>query len=299
MSKLVEGEVAPRSGAPDGAPSLAVQFFLIPLAVVAVLVSLYAGFRMLVADQRTAQDYLNELRTGGRQRQWPAAYELSRLLADQEVEQREPELGGALVRAFQESAGGDPRVRRYLAMAIGQLQVPPAETIPVLLGATGDADSETVINVIWALGSLEARSAVAPLQQLYGSADAGIRKMVVYTLGALPDDGQLRTLRTALNDTAVDVQWNAAVALARHGDPGGVDVLRRMLDREYVERAVSRTPRRDVEPDPVADVMISGIRAASALRAAILREPVLELSREDHSLRVRQAAIEALKEIGT
>ena len=63
-----------------------------------------------------------------------------------------------------------------------------------------------------------------------------MRKVVVYALGMLPGDAQHDTLRTALNDPAPDVQWNAAVALAEDGIGDGVPVLRRMLDRAYVRK---------------------------------------------------------------
>ena len=59
------------------------------------------------------------------------------------------------------------------------------------------------------------------LAPLYDSEDAGIRKMVVYALGALPGEAQLPTLPTALKDEAADVRWNAAVALARHDSARG------------------------------------------------------------------------------
>ena len=48
MDKLVERESATRNRL-AAAPALAVQFFLIPLAVVGVTVTIYAGFRSLVA----------------------------------------------------------------------------------------------------------------------------------------------------------------------------------------------------------------------------------------------------------
>ena len=82
--------------------------------------------------------------------------------------------------------------------------------------------------------------------------------MVVYALGALPGESQNETLRTALQDTMADVRWNAAVALARHGNLEGVGVLAQMLDRESVERLVKRDVRADDDQDPIADVMISG-----------------------------------------
>jgi len=122
--------------------------------------------------------------------------------------------------------------------------------------------------------------------------------MVVYALGALPGDQQLPTLRTALQDSAPDVRWNAAVALARHGSDEGVPVLRQMLDRRYVEQTVRREVRQDDDQDPVAEVMISGLRAAATLKAPALREPIQNLSREDRSMKVRQAALEALKVMG-
>ena len=55
----------------------------------------------------------------------------------------------------------------------------------------------------------------------------------------------------------------------------------------------------DNDVDMAADVIISGIQAVMALRDTSLRESVQVLSQSDDSLRVRQAALEALKHIGT
>jgi HEAT repeat protein len=298
MDKLIERENAPRNSLAT-APALAVQFFLIPLVVVAITGSVYIGFRSLLADDRNAQDYLAEIRNGGSSRRWPAAYELSRLMSDPKV-RADKSLAPALVKAFQESAG-DQQVRRYLALAMGRLDPPlPPDAVADLTHALDDPDSETRISVIWALGSSGDEAVVSKLVPLYTAqdADAGIRKMVVYALGALPGDAQVTTLRTALQDAVADVRWNAAVALARHGSHEGVVVLKQMLDRQYVEQTVKRDVRVDVDQDPVADVMISGLRAAAALKDETLRNAVTNLSQQDKSLKVRQAAIEALKVMG-
>lgn len=119
MDKLVEREPAPRNPL-VAAPALAVQFFLIPLAVVAAAILVYVGFRALVTDDRSPEDYLAEVQNGGSSRRWPAVYELSRLMADPKV-RGDRALGPALVRAFEASKDDDPRVRRYLALAIGRL----------------------------------------------------------------------------------------------------------------------------------------------------------------------------------
>ena len=298
MEKLSERETATRSPL-VAAPALAVQFFLIPLAVVAVTVSVYVGFRSLLADARTPEDYLAEVQRGGSDRRWPAAYELSRLMADPKV-RADRTLAPSLVKAF-ENSKNDQQVRRYLALAIGRLDPPlPPAAVAELTQALDDPDSETRISVIWALGSSGDQAVVPRLVPLYTAqnSDAGIRKIVIYALGALPGDTQIDTLRTALEDPTADVRWNAAVALARHGNGDGVGVLKQMLDRTYVEQAVKRDVRQDDDQDPVADVMISGLRAAATLKDASLRPSVTTLSQNDRSIKVREAALEALKVMG-
>src|SRR6187549_542249 len=139
MEKLVERESATRAPL-VAAPALAVQFFLIPLAVVGITVLVYLGFRSLLTDNRKADDYLVQIRTGGDDRRWPAAYELSRLMADPEV-RANPQLAPALVEAFNRAREDDPRVRRYLALAIGRLDPPlPQEAIAALTAALGEPD---------------------------------------------------------------------------------------------------------------------------------------------------------------
>jgi HEAT repeat protein len=297
MDKLVERENATRN--PLGAaPALAVQFFLIPLVVVGVTVLIYTGFRSLLADGRTATDYLAEVQHGGSSRRWPAAYELSRLMNDPAV-RADRALGPALVDAFERAKDDDPRVRRYLALAIGRMDPPlPPEGIAVLTRALEDENTESRISAIWALGSSGDAAVVPRIEGLYKSEDAGIRKMVVYALGALPGQSQVAVLRSALTDEVVDVRWNAAIALARHNQRDGVPVLGQMLDRQYVAQAVTRGGSAESGDDPVSDVMISGLRALAALKDGSLRASVEGLSQNDSSLKVRQAALEALKVLG-
>lgn len=294
MAKLVEREPSPRVSPLTAAPALAVQFFLIPLAVVGMVVLVYGGFRMLLSTERTPQELLSDVRVGGRERRWPAAYELSRLLSDPETETQFPGLGTDLVQAFSDSDGDDPRVRRYLALALGRLNNPPTTAVVALLASLEDPDTETRISVIWALASLGDEATVNDIARMYRSDDSGVRKMAVYALGILSPDGRDATLRTALEDPVADVQWNAAVALARHGSGDGMVIIRRMLDRSYVERMVTRTPTSEANIDPVSEVIVSGLQAAASLGASELRSSIEALSESDANLRVREVALKAL-----
>jgi len=299
MDKLDERQEGPRKPL-AAAPALAIQFFLIPLAVVAVTGGIYVGFRALLSDNRSAQDYLIEIRTGGENRRWPAAYELSRLMADPAERAGDPTLVPGLVQAFEASKGGDPLVRRYLALALGRLDTPvDTSVVETLSAALDDDDGETRINAIWALGSLREASAVSKLESLYESPDSGVRKMVVYALGAIPAASTSRALDAALSDAVADVQWNAAVALARHGRSEGVPVILQMLDRAYLAASLdAETPVASEDADPAGDVMITGLQAAASLREPSLRVVVEQISQADRNLRVRQAALDALKAFG-
>jgi HEAT repeat protein len=299
MDKLVEREAGPRTPL-SAAPAIAVQFFLIPLLVVGATVLVYLGFRGLLSEDRSAEEYLTDIRSGGSNRRWPAAYELSRLMADPEFARREEaRLAPELTKAFAESKNDDPRVRQYLALTLGRLTPPlTPETRQLLVDALNDEDSQTRISALWALGSTGETSVSADIARQYQSEDAGIRKMAVYALGSMPVDAGNETLVKALEDPEPDVQWNAAIALARHGRHEGVPVLRRMLDRAYVERNVTRQPQARDEVDPVGEVMISGLRAIAALKEAALSEQVRALSTGDENLKVRQAALDALKALG-
>jgi HEAT repeat protein len=298
MDKLVEREAAARKPL-AGAPSIAAQFFLIPLLVVGATVLVYVGFRSLLSEDRSAEEYLTDIRSGGSNRRWPAAYELSRLMADPEfVKKEEAKLAPELTKAFAESRNDDPRVRQYLALTLGRLTPPiPAEARQLLIEALNDKDSHTRISAIYALGLTGDATVVSDIERQYQSEDAGVRKMAVYALGSMPIGTGNETLVKALEDTQADVQWNAAVALARHGRHEGVPVLRRMLDRAYVERNVTRQPQSRGEVDPVGEVMISGLRAIGALKETTLSEQVKTLSTDDQNVKVRQAAIETLKNL--
>ena len=297
MDKLVEREAG--AHVRTSAPAIAVQFFLIPLLVVGAMVLVYIGFRGLLSEERSAAEYLTDIRTGGSNRRWPAAYELSRLMADPSFAKQEAVLAPELARAFADSKNDDPRVRQYLALTLGRLTPPlAADTRRLLIEALDDPDSQTRINALWALGATGDVAATGDIARQFGSDDPGVRKMAVYALGSLPVETGNDTLVKALEDESADVQWNAAIALARHGRHEGVPVLRRMLDRAYVERNVTRQQQPRQEIDPVGEVIISGLRAIAALKESALSPQVKALSTEDRDHRVRQAASEALKSLG-
>jgi HEAT repeat protein len=276
---------------------LIAQFFLFPLIIIAFGVGIFILFGYIAFEQKSPQAYLNEIRSSGAyapfdNRRWQAASELANVIETEKDALRGTAFVGELVRVYDaarpdESSPADFRLRRFLASALGNLGDPAA--VGALSAGLADADAETQIATLWALGQIGDPSAANAVADLARSGDAGVRKTAVYVLGVLENPTAVHTLQVALNDSAPDVRWNAAMALARLGDPSGGDLLMRLTDREYL----GQFPEMTAEQKDT--VIVNAVKCLGMLQLEGTHEHIVLLSRNDPSLAVRDAAIEALK----
>lgn len=276
----------------DDAPSPLRQFmglFVVPLLVVLACVVVFIGFGWIAYDQGSSQDYLDDLRHWSKPRRAQAAYELAKILvADPAALDEAPGLKDQLRDIFVAAENDD--MKRYLALVLGFTRDPQA--LPLLLDSLGGDDSELRIYSLWALGTLGDARALPAMLEAAADRDAGIRKTAAFALGELGHRDALPRLSVLLEDTVADVRWNAALATARLGGDGGLGVLSEMLDRQLVAQVPGITPEQQ------EDAMIEAVRALAALRVPAGRDILRRLAEGDPSLKVRQAAIEALRATG-
>jgi len=278
-------------------PFLVLQFFIFPLAIVAVCVTVFVIFGLISSDVRTPRQYLAEARTGGGMfniKRWQAAYALANALESQKdlaAARSDPKFTEEaldLYRATENGSGDDVLLRRYLALVLGK--VADARAVAELRRTVRDrgGDPQTVIYAAWALGAIRDPEALPELLELARSDDPGFRKTAVHALGTFTDDAARQTLREALKDGATDVRWNAAIALGRHGEAAAGAVLLEMLDRERL----SAVP--EMGPEQREDVILQAVASASTTPDPAL-VPLLEKLRDaDPNLKVRDAARAAL-----
>jgi HEAT repeat protein len=284
------GAVPEEPPARQSTPFLVLQFFVFPLSIVAVCVAVFVVFGMIASEGKGAREHLADVRTGGANRRWQAAFELAKVLqAGKDPALTDPAFTGEVVKVFDEASADDPRVRRYLALALGRIG--DRRAVPALLNAVDDADAngsrsdpETQVYAVWALGVIGDAQAVPRLVALARSDDPGLRKAAVHALGAFPGEAAREALVTAVSDPVTDVRWNAAVALARHRDPAAVPVLLAMMDRGELAEVPGLSDAQRSE------AMVQAVEAAAVLRDARLDEAIRRLRDGDPDLKVRQAA---------
>jgi HEAT repeat protein len=309
-------DVTPPEAKPIGAPTevpeerqttpfLVLQFFIFPMAIVAVCVTVFVIFGLISSSPRTPREYLAEARTGGGMfniKRWQAAFSLANALeSPKDLEQARHDPGFvddvlALYRDTSSGQGDDPLLRRYLALALGRLG--DKRAVPELRRTLqqGGADTQTLIYAAWALGAIGDPDAMPELLALSHHEDSGLRKAAIHALGSFPSDEAQQTLRQALNDATEDVRWNAAVALGRHRDAAAAPVLATMLDRSHLTAVPGfKNEKGATDDEAIEGVMVEAVRAASVTPDASLGAALEKLRDGDRSLKVREEARLALE----
>ena len=286
---VAEPEAPPR----QTTPFLVLQFFIFPMAIVAVCVTVFVIFGLVASEGKGARAYLDEVRTGSANRRWQAAFELSKVLqARKDPALVEPGFVDEVVRVFTGAAADDPRVRRYLALALGRLG--DARAVPALIQAAdpqggASIDPDTQVYAVWALGAIGDPQAVPTLVALARDDDAGVRKAAVHALGSFPGNEPRAALLVAVNDPAEDVRWNAAVALARRRDPAAAPVLLQMMDRQHL----ATLP--DLTAEQREDAVLQATEAAAVVDDPGLHAALERLRDSDPNMQVRNTARSALE----
>jgi HEAT repeat protein len=142
---------------------------------------------------------------------------------------------------------------------------------------------------LYALGSIGDNSAVPIVAGFAKNSESDIRQVTAWALGKLNDEQAVEALRVLLNDSKDDVRWNAALSLARLGNSESAELLMKLLEHSYAETIP------DMTPDQTAELRINAVAALSILRYEPAREKIREISENDPVLKVRAAALEALK----
>jgi len=263
------------------------SFVVIPFFIAVSCVLLYAAIRLLTHEKRTADDLLQDVKVGGITKRWQSAYELSKLLSNPSLYPEGDAFTREMASAFQKSKEDDPRVRQYLALAMGRT----GKTVffEPLTEALPEEKEENLPALIYAVGMLKDPRGAAVLSPFLNHPNTRVRSIACAAIGAIANPSSIDRLKKALYDSEPNVQWGAALGLAKMGNPAGKSIILKMLDREYL----SGFPK--VDPDEQNQLLLAAIEAAGSLREPELHARLEQLSQTDRNLKIRAFAGEKLK----
>jgi HEAT repeat protein len=263
------------------------QFFIVPSLIVLLCVAVFVMFGLLSSEKHTAREYLQEIRTGSESARWQAAFELSRLIAREPALKQDPVLLDDVLALLNGKEAADPKVRKYLMLALENLGSPRAGA--AIVSGLRDTDPEVRLAAARAIASMgPVEGAVPALADLLADEDQGIRKVAVFSLGQLKDPAAIPALQPLVTDPVEEIRWNASVALAVLGDGAGAGVLGDMIDRKHLDAVAGISEEQKVA------AMLNGVQAIYLLRDRSFLERLRALSRDDPSLKVRDLCLRAI-----
>ncbi len=267
--------------------------FVFPLLIAVAMAVLLSAIVFLTKEEETPETLIKAIKTGAPSKRWQKAFELSNELNHKNGMIRSAGIKKEIIHILNDRDHYDAKTRAYMAMALSRFQ--DEETLDALLTTLrglevgSEDESEFVIFLMWAIGNYQNPEAADDVAGFLQNKQGDVRKTAAYVLGVLGNRKSVKVLLPLLEDSVHDVAWNAALSLARLGSDAGWKVLLQMLDRNYLKQAFQMN---DAQVDPVVTNAAKGFTLIKKQEAV----PILEkVSKEDPSLKVREAALNALE----
>jgi hypothetical protein len=165
--------------------------------------------------------------------------------------------------------------------------------------------SELQIPILLAMARFQTpltRSSEERLLQVLSEDDPALRKTAVFTVGVLAQSAESREffrprVLELRSDSVSDVRWNAGFALGRWRDPSAMPVLKELVDLAARVRRDGHIEGEDAEV--LTESLLLSLEQAFRLIGEAsdpeLTQKLAVISREHPHLKLRQAAISALK----
>ena len=264
------------------------SFFLIPFMIAVFGALFFILFRFITFETDDAAELLNQVKIGSASKRWQSAFELAKVFNTPEKIPADPSFKNQMVSAYNHSIHDDPLVRAYLALAMGVTR--DEFYSDALLIGLDDEDRESRLAATQAVGMIGTKKATAKLQDLVSKSDYPDERLAAtIALGLIGDEKSIPFLKDLLEDEEPNIQWDAAIALAKLGDISGVFIIENLLDREYL----NAFPEVDeVEKDQA--IMVA-IKVSSRLKDDRFITKLVGLAKSDVNLKIRDAALKTLQ----
>ncbi len=279
------------------------QLFLFPLLLVAVGVLGYVFFRASAEDDRSVEELISDIESGGNHARKQDMYALAVKVRDLAAKDGKPAYFSDLVTAKllqlleRVTEKDDEKLREYLIAAVGRAGNPEL-TVPLLAAiATGPTSSlEDRVYAVEGLALSRSPRAIEALERVIDSNDQpegwDLRWVALAALANIGHDSVVPYLRKAVADPRREVSWSASCWLASFfGDAAGIEVLRKLTDWSYLDGERGERER-ELAPQEKEQYMVMAIEGLWKLEKDDAAQLIREKSRDTRSTKVRNAALE-------
>jgi HEAT repeat protein len=237
----------------------------------------------LTREKQSVYDFLNDVKIGGQDKRWQAAFELSKILANPKLVPEDSRFVNEMISAYKSSEHDTSLLRQYLALAMGRTG--KKEFVPVLIENLPNEKEENIASILYALGMIKDEKAASAIREFVNHENPRIRSIAVVSLGNIGDYGSKEILKKALNDSEPNVQWGSALALGNLKDASGKAILLKLLHRDFYKQFP------EVDANEQNNLMINAIYSAGQLEEKELDIAVTQLAASDKNMNVRSAAM--------
>ena len=264
------------------------SFFLIPFMIAIFGAVFFLLFRFITFETNDASALLNQVKIGSASKRWQSAFELSKVFNNPDLIPKDISFKNQMVSSYNHSIHDDPLVRAYLALAMGVTR--DDFYSDVLVEGLNDDNLESRLAAVQAVGWIGSSKAEIRLKEIIEDSDySNERLAATIALGLIGDPESIPLLKNLLEDEEPNIQWDAAVALAKMGDSSGAFIIENLMDRNYL----NAFPQVD-EAEKNQAILVA-IEVSSLLKQDRFETKLVSLAKSDENLRIRDAAMKALQ----
>lgn len=264
------------------------SFFLIPFMIAIFGAVFFLLFRFITFETDDASALLNQVKIGSASKRWQSAFELSKVFNNPDKIPTDISFKNQMVSSYNHAIHDDPLVRAYLALAMGVTQDDFYAT--VLVDGLNDENRESRLAAVQAVGMIGTSAASPKLKELVQDSNFPQEQLAsTIALGLIGDEESIPLLRELLEDEEPNIQWDAAIGLAKMGDSTGAFIIESLMDRHYL----SAFPQ--VDESEKNQAILIAIEVASFLKNDRLENKLISLAESDENLKIRDAAMKTLE----
>ncbi|MAR30582.1 MAG: hypothetical protein CMG24_06635 [Candidatus Marinimicrobia bacterium] len=266
------------------------SFFLLPLMITIFGVMFFLIVKFLTFETEDPYDLLNNIKFGSASKRWQSAYELSKILSDEELIPSDNSFKEMFINAYQKSTHDDYKVKMYLILAMGKTK--DVYYGDALMGSLNDELLDIRLAAIQSLGQLRYTGATDDLSNFVMNSNYNEEVLAsIISLGQIGDKKSISLLKQMLNHEEPNIRWDSAIALAKMNNDSGKFIINDLLNRQYYDSY------KNVDQWEEDKAVMTAVQISSQLKDPYFKKNLVTLATYDSNMEIRNTAIQILRNV--